>query len=100
MTLLYPGAIEPVICPPGTGQKVGALWITQDDTCEPCRAGTYSASDGSGCLPCRAGVVCLAEATTDDPVTNVSSQADIFGPNGTNSYLCPPGICNSLLWIL
>ena len=69
----------------------GALHTTLEDTCEPCRAGNYSAEDGSGCLPCRAGVVCLDYASSDNPVTNTSDLADIFGPNGTNSYLCPPG---------
>ncbi|KAH3750553.1 hypothetical protein DPMN_185080 [Dreissena polymorpha] len=85
------GAIEPTMCPPGWGEKIGAKWITLDDTCAPCRAGYYSAADGSGCLPCRAGVVCLDKATMDNPVANNSDLAYIFGPNGTNSYICPPG---------
>ena len=85
------GAIEPVMCPAGYGEMIGALRVTKEDTCAPCRAGTYSSADGSGCLPCQAGVVCMDMATTDNPVTNSSDLAYIFGPNGTQAYLCPPG---------
>ena len=79
------------MCPRGYGDMPGALRTTLEDTCEPCRAGNYSSADGTGCLFCRAGVVCLDMATTDNPVSNSSDLADIFGPNGTNSYICPPG---------
>lgn len=79
------------MCPAGYGEKVDALHITLDDTCAPCIAGTYSHPNGTGCIPCRAGVVCRDYATTDEPVSNISGLASIFGPNGTKSYLCPPG---------
>ena len=70
----------------------GANRTTQEDTCEPCRAGNYSAEDGSGCLPCRAGVVCKDFATSDNPVTNSSALNETFGFNATQSYICPKGI--------
>ncbi|WAR11134.1 hypothetical protein MAR_036210 [Mya arenaria] len=85
------GAIESVMCPAGYREKIGALRVTFDDTCEPFCGGYYSAADGSSCLPCRTGVVCLDKATSDNPVANNSNLAYIFGPNGTQSYLCPPG---------
>ena len=90
-TCIITGAIEPTMCPAGYGEKIGADHITLETTCDPCRAGTYSAADGSGCIACRAGVVCLDYATTDNPVANNSDLASIFGVNGTRSYLCPPG---------
>lgn len=89
--LIIIGAIEPAMCPSGYGEKIGALRTTLEDTCVPCKAGTYSNADGSGCTSCRAGVVCLDYATSDTPVSNSSQLADSFGPNGTKAYLCPPG---------
>ncbi|WAR26197.1 hypothetical protein MAR_011901 [Mya arenaria] len=81
--LEHTGAIEPVMCPASYGEKIGALHVTFDDTCEPCHGGYYSVADGSGCLPCRAGVVCLDKAMSDNPVANNSDLAYSFGPNGT-----------------
>lgn len=79
-------------CPLGYKEYDGSPRSTFNDTCEPCPAGTYGGhASRAVCLPCRAGVVCKAMATTDQPSANDSSIAYAFGPNATNSYLCPTG---------
>ena len=90
-----PGAIEPKKCPLGYKEYDGSLRRTFNDTCEPCLPGTFGAQENRTiCEPCRAGVVCLAMATTDNPVANDSSLAWSAGYYATKSYLCPPGeIC-------
>lgn len=86
------GAIDPMKCPLGYKEYNGSPRATFEDTCEPCLPGSYGADPNRAvCNPCRAGVVCLAAATTDNPVSNGSSLASALGPNATNSYLCPPG---------
>lgn len=86
------GAIEPIMCPLGYKEYDGAPRATFEDTCEPCKPGTFGAhASRAVCEACRAGVVCQAIATTDQPVANSSSIANLFGPNVTNSYLCPAG---------
>lgn len=86
------GAIEPLKCPLGYKEYDGSPRRTFSDTCEPCLPGSYGADPNrTSCSPCRAGVVCLAAATTDNPVSNSSSFASVLGVNATNSYLCPPG---------
>ena len=88
----FTGAIEPMKCPLGYKEFDGSPRATFEDTCEPCLPGSYGADPNRAlCQPCRAGVVCLAAATTDNPVSNGSSLASSLGPNATNSYLCPPG---------
>ena len=87
------------MCPLGYKEYDGALRATFADTCEPCQPGTFGAHVSRAvCEACRAGVVCQAMATTDQPVANSSSIAAIFGPNATNSYLCPIG--NDVVFLL
>ena len=93
------GAIDPMKCPLGYKEYNGSPRATFEDTCEPCLPGSYGADPNRAvCNPCRAGVVCLAAATTDNPVSNGSSLASALGPNATNSYLCPAGESNFMRW--
>ncbi|XP_062603182.1 uncharacterized protein LOC134264959 [Saccostrea cucullata] len=86
------GAIEPVKCPLGYKEYDGSPRATFNDTCEPCPPGTFGADPNRAvCETCRAGTVCMALATSDQPVANDSSLAWAFGFNSTNSYICPQG---------
>ena len=70
------GCTRPIKCPAGSADlasidenRVGPNYgITEEGTCEVCKAGQKGSADRSQCVPCRAGVICMEGALDDTPL--------------------------------